>query len=152
MNIEQFLQNHEVPFTVVSHPAAYDAQRLAQSLHVPGKEVAKTVLLRANGGYTYVVAVLPATKHIDLHQASEALGGSKLVLATELEIAEHCPDCEFGVLPPFGSAYGMKTIVDESITLDEEIYFEANTHHDAICMKFKDFQEIEQPLILTIAR
>ena len=72
---------------------------MAQALHVPGREVAKTVLLRSRGG-PYVVAVLPATKSIDFKKASQALGGAPLELATELEIAEYCPDCEFGALPP----------------------------------------------------
>jgi Ala-tRNA(Pro) deacylase len=97
------------------------------------------------------VAVLPATHHIDFALASEALGGSKLALATEVEIADHCPDCELGVLPPFGSQYGMKTIVDESLAKDEQIVFEGNTHHDAIRMKFRDFQQIEHPLIVRFA-
>jgi Ala-tRNA(Pro) deacylase len=94
------------------------------------------------------VAVLPATRNINFDQASQALGGSKLALATEVEITEHCPDCEIGVLPPFGSQYGMKTIVDESLAADDEIVFEGNTHRDAIRMKFNDFQRLEQPLIV----
>ena len=111
---------------------------MAQALHVHGQDVAKTVLLRANGGYRYIVAVLPPTKRIDLELAAGALGGSKLELATELEIAEHCPDCEIGALPPFGSQYGMKTLVDESLCEDGEIVFEGNTHEEAIRMKFTE--------------
>jgi Ala-tRNA(Pro) deacylase len=129
----------------------YDAQRLAQTLHIPGREVAKTVLLRANGGYRYLVAVLPATKNIDFEKASAALGGSKLRLATETEVSEHCPDCEVGVLPPFGSQYGMVTLVDESLTKDEEIVFAGNTHRNAIRMRFADFRRIEEPLIVDLA-
>jgi Ala-tRNA(Pro) deacylase len=148
MNIAQFLSDKHVSFESLPHIDTYDAQHLAQALHVPGRDVAKTVLLRADGGFAYVVAVLPATKNVDLDQASQSLGGSKLALATELEISDHCPDCEMGVLPPFGSQYGMKTIVDESLAAEEEIVFEGNTHRDAIRMKFSDFQRLEQPLIV----
>ena len=152
MRIADFLTKKKVGFKIFSHPSAYDAQRLAHTLHIPGRVVAKTVLLRANGGYSYVVAVLPATKHIDLKLASAALGGSKLELATEADLAAHCPDCETGVLPPFGSQYAMQTIVDESLTKDVEIVFEGNTHDEAIRMKFEDFQRIEEPLIVDFAR
>jgi Ala-tRNA(Pro) deacylase len=109
-------------------------------------------LLRANGGYSYIVAVLPATKHVDLQLASTALGGSKLELATEADLAAHCPDCETGVLPPFGSQYAMHTMVDESLAKDQEIVFEGNTHDEAIRMTFEDFRRVEVPLIVDFAR
>lgn len=109
------------------------------------------MLLRANGGFTYVVAVLPATKQIDMHRLSHAFGDSKMELATELEIKEHCPDCEMGVLPPFGTQYCMKTIVDESLATDKDIYFEGDTHHEAIRMKYEDFRRAEEPLTASFA-
>jgi Ala-tRNA(Pro) deacylase len=150
MKVAEFLTKRKVDFKILSHPSAFDAQRLAQTLHIPGRVVAKTVLLRANGGYSYFVAVLPATKTIDLAlaRASAALGGSRLELATEADVASHCPDCETGVLPPFGSQYAMQTIVDESLAKDLEIVFEGNTHDEAIRMKFEDFRRIEEPLIV----
>ena len=71
MSMKHFLQRRHVPFEAIEHKAAYDAQHLAQALHTPGREVAKTVLLRADHDYAYVVAVLPATHRIDF----EALTG-----------------------------------------------------------------------------
>ena len=152
MNVTEFLTGRKVAFQVLPHPSAYDAQRVAEALHVPGRLIAKSVLLRANGGYRYIVAVLPATKRIDFALASAALGGSKLQLATETDVASHCPDCEVGVLPPFGSQYAMTTIVDESLAKDAEILFDGNTHDEAIRMKFEDFRQIEEPLIVDFAR
>jgi Ala-tRNA(Pro) deacylase len=124
---------------------------MAQAVHVPGHEVAKTVLLRANHAYSYVVAILPATRLIDFERASKALGGTELALATEVEMANICPDCEIGALPPFGSKYGLKTIVDESLADDEWIVFEGNTHTESIRMRFADFCDLEHPLVLGIA-
>jgi Ala-tRNA(Pro) deacylase len=151
MNVVKFLEAGRYPFERVPHRATYSAQHLAHELHVPGGEVAKTVLLRANGGYTFVVAVLPASKKIDFQRASQMLGGAKLQLANEVEIAEHCPDCDFGVLPPFGSRYGMKTIVDASLAEDEDIWFQGNTHEEAIRMKFTEYRRLEQPLVAPFA-
>jgi Ala-tRNA(Pro) deacylase len=151
MNVAEFLQRGHYKFDRVPHAPAYSAQRLAHELHVSGREVAKTVLLRANGGYEFVVAVLPASKQIDLERASKLLGGAKLCLATEFEIATHCPDCEFGVLPPFGSRYGMKTIVDSSLAEDESIWFEGNTHEEAIRITFEDFRRLEHPIVAPFA-
>ena len=47
MKLEQFLSDQHISFERVFHRPAYTAQGLAECLHVPDKEVAKTVLLRA---------------------------------------------------------------------------------------------------------
>ena len=143
MNVQEFLSKQNVTYDAIAHRETYDAQRLAHTLHTPGKEVAKTVLLRADGGYTYIVAVLPATKDVDFDKVSAAFGGCKIDLATEDEIKQRCPDCETGALPPFGTQYAMKTLVDTSLSEDEEIIFEGNTHHEAIRMRYEDFHRIE---------
>lgn len=152
MRVAEFLQDQGVGFRVIDHEEVYDAQRVAQAVCIPGREVAKTVLLRADGGYVYVVAVLPATRRIDMEKAAKVLGGGRVELADEEEIARHCPDCEIGVLPPFGSQYGMQTMVDKSLCEDEEIVFEANTHREAIRMRFADFKRLEEPLVASFTR
>lgn len=152
MKIAEYLKERDVSFDVMDHPETFEASRLAKQLHIPGCRVAKTVLLNADHGYVYIVAVLPADQQIDFELASDALGGSCLTLASEAEISEHCPDCELGVLPPFGSQYGMKTVVDDSLAKVDEIVFEGNRHCEAIRMKFEDFRHVEEPLVAQIAR
>jgi Ala-tRNA(Pro) deacylase len=147
MNVTSFLERGHYKFKRVPHQPMYSAQRLAHELHVPGREIAKTVLLRADRGSRFVVAVLPADRKIDFQRASKLLGGAKLELATEFDISAHCPDCDFGVLPPFGARYGMTTIVDSDLSRDEYIWFEGNTHDEAIRMKFTDFRRLEQPIV-----
>jgi Ala-tRNA(Pro) deacylase len=152
MSMKHFLQRRHVPFEVVTHAEAFDAQHLAQALHTPGREVAKTVLLRADHDYRYIVVVLPATHVIDFDRLSEFLGGTHLELATEAEVAERCPDCDIGVLPPFGSHYGAQTIVDQSLTEDEYISFESDSHTEAIRMKYAEYYDVEHPLVARFAR
>lgn len=152
MSMKNFLQRRHVPFEVITHAQAFDAPHLAQALHTPGREVAKTVLLRADHDYRFIVAVLPATHMIDFDQLSAFLGDTHLELATEAEIAERCPDCEIGVLPPFGSHYGAQTIADQSLTEDEYISFESDSHTEAIRMKYSEFYDIEHPLVARFAR
>jgi Ala-tRNA(Pro) deacylase len=152
MSMKHFLRLRHVPFEVIAHPRAFDAQHLAHALHTPGREVAKTVLLRIDHGKRYVVAVLPSTHMVDLGKLSECFGGAAIELATELEIAERCPDCEFGVLPPFGSHYGAETVVDATLTGDEHISFESDSFTEAIRMKYADYQNYERPLVAAFAR
>ena len=150
MNISEFLAEQHCQFERMPHKPAYSSERMAHELHVPGQEVAKTILLRANGGYRYVVAVLPSSKKLDLARASRLLGGTKLRIAEKHEVTEHCPDCEFGILPPFGSRYAMQTIADASLAENDEFVFEGNTHHEAIRMKFDEFRRLEEPLVAPI--
>ena len=152
MEVKKYLQNRSIRFDVIEHHDTYDSQRMAHTIGVAGRHVAKTVLLRADRGYAYVVAVLPADTLIDLKAASHAMGESQLQLATEVEMSERCPDCEFGVLPPFGSQYAMKTLLDEALTKDEGMYFEGNTYHETIRMDVADFRKIENPLVACFAR
>jgi len=151
VNTKQFLRERNVVFEVLEHSPTYGAQRLAQAVDVPGREVAKTVLLRADHGDSYVVAVLPATHSIDFAKARQLLASKSVELATEIEMSEHCPDCEFGVLPPFGSQYGMRTVVDEALARDEVIVFESNNHHEAIRLEFSDFRDLERPVVGSFA-
>ncbi len=146
-----YLQHRGASFQVVPHAEAYDANHLAQATHTPGGEVAKAVLLRANHGGRYLVAVLPSTYRVDLEALSRAIGATSVELATELEVGEHCPECEFGVISPFGSRYGFETFVDRSLATDEEILFEGDTHHEAIRMTYSDYCSIERPLVAKFA-
>jgi Ala-tRNA(Pro) deacylase len=146
MNVKTYLQEHQVPFQVLSHAHTGDAAHLAQALHCSGKHVAKTVLLHVNHGFGDAVAIVPANTIVDFTKASALLGGAEIRLATEQDVATRCPDCECGVLSPFGSQYGMKTIVDASLAGDA-IVFEGNTHEEAICISFNDFRRLESPLV-----
>ena len=152
MNVATYLSEKKCPFELILHEPTYSAQRLAQELHVPGQDVAKTVLLRVEGGNQFIVAVLPASKSINFEQVSKLLGKRKVHLATEFEIAAYCLDCDFGVLPPFASRYGMKSIVDFSLADDLNIVFEGNTRNEAVRMKFADFVQLEDPLVAPFAQ
>jgi len=151
MNVASFLETQKCWYEQVAHQPTYSAQRMAGQLHVSGREVAKAVLLRVRPKRDYIVAVLPANMVIDLDRAAKMLDAKRLELATEPEIATFCTDCEFGALPPFGSRYGLKTIVDSTLTEDDVILFEGNTHHDAIRMKFDDYRRLENPTVASFA-
>jgi Ala-tRNA(Pro) deacylase len=152
MKLQEYLLERRVPFDVLRHEDTFDSQHLAEAVHVSGRQVAKTVLLRMDHGYHYAVAILPATHLIDLEAVAQLLGGARMELATEYEIAQRCPDCETGVLPPFGSIYGLETVLDESLRSAEQIVFEANSHQEAIRMAGDDFMKLENPLVGSFAR
>lgn len=143
MRLDQYLEQRHIPFTRLRHAPAYTANRVAQTLHVKGRNMAKTVLLRAGDGYA--LAVLPATHRVNMSQIRADLGTDDVMLATEDEMQRLFPDCERGAMPPFGSLYDVPTIVDESLGAARDIVFEAQDHEEAIRMSCHDYMEAEHP-------
>lgn len=143
MNLDEFLNSRQVPFEKMSHRPAYTANRVAQTLHVPGREMAKSVLLRTDRGY--VLAVLPATHRVDLEEIRSELGEDHIAMATEDDMCQVFPDCERGAMPPFGSMYHVPTIVDDTLAADDEIVFEGQNHEEAIRMSYRDYEAVEHP-------
>jgi Ala-tRNA(Pro) deacylase len=150
MKLDDLLNARRIPFERLHHRPTYTASRLAEELHVPGREVAKTVLLRTGQGY--VVTVLPADHKLDLDRVRACLAEDEVAMASEAEMERLFPDCERGTLPPFGSLYHLRTLMDESLADDEEIVFDAPNHEEAIRMTFRDYEELEHPMKGRFAR
>jgi Ala-tRNA(Pro) deacylase len=138
--LREFLDANNIAYQVLQHPEAFTAQELAAAEHVKGKELAKVVILRS--GSEFLMVVLPAPNHVDMQRARSATGKPDLVLATEHEFAKLFPNCEAGAMPPFGNLYNMPVWVDESLTQDKEIVFNACTHKQAVKMKYADFARL----------
>lgn len=145
MRLDEFLTARKIPFERLLHGSAPTANRVAECLHVPGKDVAKSVLLRTTHGY--VLAVLPANYRVDIDRIRGELGEPEMEVACEQEIEQIFNDCECGAMPPFGSLYHLPTIVDEHLTEDEKIVFDAQSHDEAFRMRYQDFAKLEQPRI-----
>ncbi len=146
--LKELLDKNKVRYTTMTHSPAYTAQAAAATLHVPGKELAKTVVVKA--GEEMVLAVLPASYHVNLKKLGEVLG-KPVRLATEDEFAGLFPDCELGAMPPFGVLYDLSVVADRVLAEDEEIVFNAGTHRDAIRMSFKDFEKLAKPQLASFA-
>ena len=63
-------------------------------------------------------------------------------MATEEEIERLFPDCAVGAVPPVAAAYGLKAIVDESMTEVPDIYFEGGDHTTLVHMSGPAFDRL----------
>jgi len=145
--LKSFLDSNQIPYETLSHSTTYTAQGTATLMQISGKEVAKTVVLRAGElGEETILAVLPGPKHVKLDKLAAAIG-KPVRLATELEFSNLFPDCELGAMPPFGALYNLPVYVDESLAKDKEVLFNAGTHHDAVRMAYEDFVRLAEPKI-----
>ena len=143
--LREFLDSNHVKYMTISHSVAYTAQEVAASAHVKGKDLAKTVMVVADGDLAMVV--LPASFHINLELLKEATGSKQVRLASEGEFRDRFPGCETAAMPPFGNLYGMKVYVSQSLTHDKEIAFNAGTHSELIRLSYEDFERLVEPKI-----
>jgi len=147
--LKTFLDKEGIKYVIITHSRAYTAQEAAASAHIPGREVAKTVMVKLDG--RMAMAVLPASYHIDLEHLAGAAGAKKVSLASEHEFAALFPDCDTGAMPPFGNLYGLPVYVDERLTHDTWIAFNAGKHSVAIQMAFSDFRKLVEPTVVALA-
>ena len=148
MRIATFLEDQQVAFESLPHAPAFTAEKRAKYLRLPGRQVAKSLLLHGPEGY--ILAILPATHQVDTERLALELGGS-VRLATDAEIADTFRDCEWGVVPPFGTLYGLPTLLDDSLDADTQMVFEGQTHFEAVRLRCADFERLEKPRRLRFA-
>jgi Ala-tRNA(Pro) deacylase len=147
--LKECLDSNKIEYDVLAHPQVYTAQDVAAAAHVPGRELAKSVVVKADE--RFALAVLPAPRKVNTDALQKALGAKEVRMAHEAEFVALFPGCELGAMPPFGNLYGVEVFVDRSLTRDEVIVFNAGTHVEAVRMKYKDFERLVNPTIADFA-
>ncbi len=144
--LREFLDSHGIKYVVISHSPAFTAQQIAASAHIPGRELAKTVVVKLDG--KTVLAVLPASQKVDFDLLRETAGVQRAELASEPEFQGRFPECDLGAMPPFGNLYGLDVYVADSLAEDEEIAFNAGSFTELVRMAYRDFERLARPKVL----
>ncbi len=146
--VRSMLDKNQVKYAVIQHSPAFTAQEIAASAHVPGREMAKTVIVKIEDGFAMVV--LPSSNRVSLDELQRIVGTERVRLAHEAEFEKLFPDCEAGAMPPFGNLYGLDVFVHPALTQDEMIAFNAGSHTEIVRMLYKDFTKLAMPKMLTM--
>jgi len=146
--LTRYLDENEVKYVTIRHSEAFTASEIAQTAHVPGKELAKTVMVKIDG--EMVMVVLPATERIDLELLRQTTGATDVEIAHEDEFEQLFPNCQTGAMPPFGNLWDMKTLVDQQLREDERIAFNAGTLTELIQLSYGDYERLVEPTVLQI--
>jgi len=143
--LKRMLDRHSIRYISINHSPAYTARETAASTFVPRREFAKTVIVDLDG--EKIMAVLPASRHVDLEALRGLAQASAARLATEDEFRESFPDCEVGAMPPFGSLYDKRVFVDQMVTEIDDLCFNAGSHEQILRMECGDYLKLEQPVV-----
>jgi Ala-tRNA(Pro) deacylase len=144
--LKEFLEREHVEFESIPHEETYTAQETAQAAHVPGWQLAKTVMVELD--WKIAMVVVPATRKVVLQDLREVTGVARVRFATEEQFKSLFPDCEVGAMPPFGNLYGMEVYVAPELAADREIAFNAGTHTEIVKLAFSDFARLVHPIVV----
>jgi Ala-tRNA(Pro) deacylase len=147
-HLKAHLEQAHAYYTHVAHIHARSSQYAVSLLHVPGKGVAKTVVLRA--GKQVLLAVLPASRDVDLEKLAGVVG-TPVKLIEERECYQLFPDCQHGAVPLLGELYDLLVYLDETLADVPEIIFSAGTLTEGIRGGNADFVHLVQPWICSFA-
>lgn len=146
--LKSILDSERIGYSTILHAPAYGAQYTASLMHVCGKEVAKTVVLRC--GKDTVLAILPASYRINFEKFGALVHGS-VELMEEEECKRLFPDCEPGVFPAFGELYGLRVYIDSALAEDHEIVVGDGKKNEAILMNTADFLSLVKPRVASFS-
>ena len=146
--LESHLDKNQIAYALILHRPTFSAQVAASLMHVPGKEVAKAVALRA--GEKVLLAVLPASYRINFEKLSTIVG-DRVQLLEQGKCNEAFPDCETGAISPFGELYGVPVYLDEALAEDVEIVLGTGTLSESLRMGNADFVRLVKPNICSFA-
>lgn len=143
--LKDYLEKNQVSYEVGIHQEVFTAQEIAAAQHVPGSEMAKVVMVKADG--KMVMLVLPASYRVELRKLKDVLDCKKVGMAKEKEFQDLFPDCEVGAMPPFGNLYNMEVWVDKVLTEDASIVFQAGNHIETMRIKYSDYVRLVNPKV-----
>jgi Ala-tRNA(Pro) deacylase len=147
--LQEYLDDQKIKYQVTTHSTAYTAQEVAQVQHISGKQFAKVVMVKKRSGEP-IMLVLPASHRVNFAWLREVLR-ERADLEEEREFRGLFPGCEVGAEPPFGNLFHLDTLVDESLTEDEEIVFNAGSHWQTIKMRYDDYARLVDPKVAKFA-
>lgn len=137
--LKRYLHDQGVDYEVIYHPQTLTSMATAEQAHVPGDQLAKSVILEDEQGY--LMAVIPATHKLELGTLKWQFN-RRLGLATEQELGELFVDCETGSCPALGQAFGLNVVMDDSLSAYNDIYFETGDHTALVHVRGADFEQL----------
>jgi Ala-tRNA(Pro) deacylase len=139
ITLAQYLVDRSVAYDLVPHPRTVTALASAAASRVPANSLAKGIVLK--GGDGFILAVVPASRHIQFNELRQLLG-SEVDMANEEQVETLFLDCEPGAVPALGRAYGLNVVVDDSLAQEPDVYFEAGDHASLVHISGTSFQKL----------
>jgi len=143
--LKEFLDSHQVKYVSMTHSPAFTSQEIAAAAHISGKQLAKTVIINANGSLAMVV--IPANDQVNFAKLRDVAGTTAVDLASESEFKDKFSGCEVGAMPPFGNLYDMPVYVSSQLSKQDHILFNAGSHSELMQLSYSDYERLVKPKV-----
>ena len=143
--LEELLRAKQAKYEVLIHDGAVTAQEQAAATHTPGCAFAKVVVVKERDGFA--LAVLPASRVLDLDRLKGLIRHGEIRLATVEEIARVVPDCVPGAIPPFGVLFGLPTFVDRTLANLRDVTMPAGDFATSIRMRAAELRRLSEACV-----
>lgn len=138
--VKNYLDEKHIRYQILQHSRTFTAMETAESRHIAGKQMIKSVIVKIDG--RYVMCILTSNHRINFHKLKKITAAKEAHLATEEEINGLFPECEVGAEPPLGELFGLEVFVDREVSENDEIDFNAGTHTETVRIRYKDFARL----------
>lgn len=139
ITLAQYLLDRDVAYELVPHPHTQTALGSAAASGLPAESVVKAVVLE--GSHGFMLALLPASRHIQFDELRQLLGND-VGIASEEQLAMLFLDCELGSVPAVGAAYGLDSVLDDSLAQQPDLYLEGGDHAHLVHVSGLNFQKL----------
>lgn len=138
--LQTWLEQNHAEYATLTHNFTLTSARTAEEAHIPGGKIAKAVVLKKSDD-SFLLMVLPADHKIRLGQLHQYLN-DEVGLATEQELSGLFPDCSEGAIPALGQAYGLRTMVENSLLEQPVVYIESGDHQTLVQLGHHQFMRL----------
>lgn len=143
--IIKLLKENNVEYELIEHEPVYTSEEAARVRGTSLKHGAKAIVFSADK--QPILVVVSGDKKVDIKIFKKRYGIKDLRILSPAEVKEKT-DLEIGAIPPFGNLMGFPTyMVDQLVTKNKEIIFNAGSHTKSIKMKPQDYIKLCNPII-----
>ena len=129
-------------------PTSEDSARVRGATLASG---AKAMLLSCKPNDEFVLVVISAVEKMD-SKAMKKAGSFKSTRFASVEEVMQVTGCVPGAVPPFGSCFGLRTFVDESLRKQgSTINFNAGLRTFSVSMSVDDYFAVERPTEVNVS-
>ncbi|OLE38998.1 MAG: hypothetical protein AUG48_00215 [Actinobacteria bacterium 13_1_20CM_3_68_9] len=147
--VHRYLEERSVAHEVVDHDETSSATQEARAAGMPPDHAAKTMVLRDGTGYR--LAVIPASRRLDLHKAREALHASgHLRLASEPEMEADFASFDVGALPPLGPMLPAPEALDMRLMDHDRILCSGGDHRHSVLVDPRDLARLGEATVADV--
>jgi Ala-tRNA(Pro) deacylase len=131
-----YLDRKKAAYKLIKHRTVYTAYDAAKTMRAKLDQIAKTLVVKADR--FYLLAVLPATRRLDLGKLKKITKAKKLEIAKE-NVMKKVFKTKPGAVVPFGELYKVPVFIDKTLLKAKQIIAGAGTHEDSLVMTGKNF-------------